>query len=106
MHLGLFFKDKTGSAVSTFSFYTAIAIVTGVLSVNLLDSATRKFNKTPIAKLEQAILPENKLIGMGSLDSQKSSIPMFNNVDTTATGSISKPGDTSIMLDPCTGKTK
>ena len=93
-----FWRDRRGAAQQTLAISAALVALASVAASSLLERMARDGSFPTIAFIDSrgsiALGPQAaKVSGNG---------PIFNSIDHTVTGSISRP----IILDPCTGKQK
>jgi len=106
--IGLFYTHSLGAALERFALIFALFALVGVIGTNYLDKIGYGSSKSTPQNVAQASPTAASLLaGMGSLDSQGTpGAPVFNNVDTSSTASISSVSNGTVVLDPCTGKRK
>ncbi len=93
MRFSDFWRDQRGSGIQTLTISAAVLALASVAASSALEQFAKAGGFPTIAFIDSrtAVLP-----GAGAR------VPVFNNIDTSTTASISRP----IILDPCTGKQK
>ena len=102
-----YYDNISGATIERFAVIAAFIALGSVSGARFLDQMTHAPDRQIESAAKSASYPRDQLAGMGSLDGPPAPTPpIFNNVDTSATASISAANGRPIVLDPCTGKSK
>jgi len=103
-----YYNNTSGATIERFAVIAAFIALGSITGTKVLDQITHSADRQAIETAAKTLpSPRDQLAGMGSLDGPPApTAPIFNNVDTSATASISTTNGRPIVLDPCTGKSK
>jgi len=99
-----FLASRSGSALEKFAFGAVLVMLASLASASLLTRIAS--NGAHSAMARQQTQPDPRYVELGSLGPAVKSGPNFNNIDSTPTGTVALSTGHTIVLDPCTGKSK
>ena len=99
-----FLASRSGSALEKFAFGAVLVMLASLASASLLTRIA--YSGAHSAMARQQTQPDPRYVELGSLGPAVKKGPDFNNIDATPTGTLALSQGHTLVLDPCTGKSK